>query len=205
VQTLTKCEKRVLDYIRSHVNSRDNEAPSYKEIAHGLGLKTASNIHAHIEKLVIKGYLKKKRHSGRSIEITVHSPGWSACIELPLAGRIAAGKPIHAIEDTETVAIPADMVGKLETYALRVQGDSMIQDHVLDGDYVIVEKRSWATDGEMVVALLRSEEATLKRFRRDKGGRIRLEPANPAFAPLVCEERDLTIQGVVIGILRKYR
>lgn len=205
MQTLTRSEKRVLDYIRSHVKSHGNEAPSYDEIARGLGLKTVSNIHAHVEKLVRKGYLKKKRHSGRSIEVTEHSTEWHGHVDLPLVGRIAAGKPVHAIEVRETIAIPADMVGKHETYALRVQGDSMVQDHVLDGDYVIVEKRSWATDGEMVVALIRNEEATLKRFRRDTGGRIRLEPANPAYAPLVCEEQDVTIQGVVIGILRKYR
>ena len=204
MQTLTRSEKRVLDYILEHVKLRGNEAPTYEEIARGLGLKTVSNIHAHVEKLVRKGYLKKKRHSGRSIQVAEPMAEWSSCVDLPLAGRIAAGKPIHAIEDRQTIAIPGDMLGKSETYVLRVQGDSMLQDHVLDGDYVIVERRSWAGNGEMVVALIRNEEATLKRFRRE-GDRIRLEPANPAYQAIVLDEQDVIIQGIVIGILRKYR
>lgn len=204
MQTLTRSEKRVLDYIREHVKRHENEAPSYEEIARGLGLKTVSNIHAHVEKLVSKEYLKKKRHSGRSIQVTERVAAGSSCVDLPLAGQIAAGKPIHAIEDRQTIAIPGNMLGKSETYVLRVQGDSMLQDHVLDGDYVIVEKRAWAGNGEMVVALIRNEDATLKRFRYDNG-RIRLEPANPAYEAMVYDEKDVTVQGVVIGILRKYR
>ncbi len=124
-------------------------------------------------------------------------------MELPLAGRIAAGLPLEAIQDYETIAIPSDMIGKDVTYVLQVKGDSMEGDHVLDGDYVIVEKRPTAKDGDMVVALVRNTEATLKRYHREPG-KIRLEPANPAYPVMVFNEEEVTIQGVVVGILRKY-
>lgn len=204
MQTITKSEKRVLDYIRRHLAAHGNEAPSYHEIARGLGLKTVSNIHTHVEKLVAKGYLKKRWNSGRSVELTEPSRPLGATVELQLAGTIVAGKPIEAVEQVETMTVPADMVGKNETYVLRVQGDSMIEDHVIHGDHVIVEKRNWARDGEMVVALIGNQDATLKRFYRDKD-KIRLQPANPSYPPMIYDEKDVTIQGVVVGILRRYR
>jgi len=201
--TLTRSERRVLEYIRRHLEENHYESPSYEEIARGVGLRSASNIQAHIEKLMAKGYLTKRRNSHRSIELTAPTTISPGSEELPLVGRIAAGKPIEAVLDYETISVPSDMIGRNETYVLRVRGDSMIEDHVLDGDYVIIERKNRARDGEMVVALVNKSEATLKRFYRDQNG-VRLEPANPAYTPMHYAEEDVTVQGVVIGILRKY-
>lgn len=202
MQTLTKKQKLVLDYIRSFIDEQGH-SPSYEEIARGLGLSSPSTIHSHVEKLEQKGYLTKKWNANRSIDLSGQVRDSHSPVELPLAGRIAAGLPLEAIQDRETIAVPPDMIGKHDTYVLTVKGDSMEGDHVLDGDYVIVEKRPSVRDGDMVVALINNSEATLKRYRRERG-KIRLEPANPAYLVLVYDERDVTIQGVVVGILRKY-
>jgi len=192
----------VLDYIRLFL-AEHGHAPSYEEIARGLNLSSPSTIHAHVENLRSKGYLTKRWNANRSIDLSGPLDVHSKAEDLPLVGRIAAGLPIEAIEDLETIAVPAHLVGRQDTYVLLVKGDSMRDDHVLDGDYVIVEKRETASDGEMVVALIRNSEATLKRFRR-VGERIRLEPANPAYEPMMFDESEVTIQGAVVGLLRKY-
>lgn len=203
MKSLTKKQKLVLDYIRSFMED-SGHAPSYEEIARGLGLSSPSNIHVHIENLKNKGYLTKKWNANRSIDLSEPIPKSALLEQVPLSGRIAAGRPIEAIEDNETIAIPSAMMGRGHTYVLQVKGDSMIEDHIMDGDYVIVEKRDQAVNGEMVVALIRDGEATLKRFRRS-GNRIMLEPANPSYQAMALDEKDVTVQGVVVGILRKYR
>jgi repressor LexA len=192
----------VLDYVRRFL-AEHGHAPSYEEIAHGLGLSSASTIHAHVENLKLKGYLTKRWNANRSIDLSESLSVESAIAELPLVGRIAAGLPIEAIEDRDKIDVPAHLVGKHDAYVLHVKGDSMSDDHVLDGDYVIVEKRETASDGEMVVALIHNSEATLKRFRR-VGNRIKLEPANPAYDAMVFDSSEVIIQGVVVGLLRKY-
>jgi repressor LexA len=202
MRTLTKKQKLVLDHIKEFVKEHGH-APSYEEIARGLGLSAVSTIHVHVENLKLKGYLTKKWNANRSIDLPATDEQLAGAVEVPLAGRIAAGLPIEAVEDRETIAIPADLMGRNQTYVLRVNGDSMRDDHVLDGDYVIVDKRDTASDGDMVVALIRGSEATLKRLYRDRN-RIRLEPANPAFPTQVYDESDVAVQGVVVGILRKY-
>jgi repressor LexA len=202
VRTLTKKQRQVYDFIKRFIEE-NRYAPSYEEIAHGLGLSSVSTVHAHIENLAQKGYLRKKWNANRSIDLPEGPPSLSSPVELPLEGRIAAGEPIEAIEDIETIAVPADLIGRNETYVLQVKGDSMVDDHVLDGDFVIVEKRSVPTDGEMVVALINEGEVTLKKFHRDRN-KIRLEPANPAYKTMIFDENEVRIQGVVIGILRKY-
>jgi repressor LexA len=124
--------------------------------------------------------------------------------EIPLLGKIAAGRPIEAIREGESISIPPNMLGRGRTYILQVAGDSMVDEGIRDGDYVIVEERKEATNGETVVALLGGDEVTLKKYFR-AGKKIRLEPANPRMEPIVVDEGDLAIQGVVIGLLRKYR
>jgi repressor LexA len=124
---------------------------------------------------------------------------------LPLLGRVAAGLPIEAIEDRDEIGVPADMVGRARCFVLQVTGDSMIGEHIQDGDFVIVEERSVARDGERVIALLDNQEATLKTFRREPDGTVRLDPANPRFEPVRVRDGELRIQGVVIGVMRKYR
>lgn len=203
MRSLTKKQKQVLDYIRNFVEEHEY-VPSYSEIADGLGLSSPSTIHAHVENLKLKGYLTKKWNANRSLDLSATSENESGTAELPLMGHIAAGLPIEAILGNDRITVPADMLGRNETYALRVKGDSMNDDHVLDDDVVIVEKRSSAADGEMVVALIKGSETTLKRYYRDEG-RIRLEPANPLHQAQIYDEADVVIQGVAIGILRKFR
>ncbi|AFM26419.1 transcriptional repressor LexA [Desulfomonile tiedjei] len=201
MQTLTKKQKMVLDYIRKFIEEFGH-APSYEEVARGIGRSSPSTIHAHIENLKAKGYLTKKWNANRSIDLTSEEQV-AQVVELPLEGRIAAGIPLEAVRDTETISLPSDMLGRHSAFVLQVKGDSMQDDHVLDGDYVIVEKRPTVRNGDMVVALVRNSEATLKRFRRD-GSKIRLEPANPAYPVMIYDEEEISIQGVVVGILRKY-
>lgn len=126
-------------------------------------------------------------------------------VRLPLAGRVAAGRPIEAVLDRETIAVPAPMVGRGRSYVLQVAGSSMIGEHIQDGDYVIVEERSEARDGEKVIAVLADGEATLKTFRRHADGSVLLEPANPAFETLRVRDGEFHVRGVVIGVMRKYR
>lgn len=202
MRTLTKKQKEVLVYIEEFI-AEHGHAPSYGEIAQGLGLSSPSTVCVHVERLQEKGYLTKKARSSRSIGFPEGPRELPQVVELPLAGRIAAGLPIEAVRDTETIGIPSHMLGQKETYVLQVKGDSMMDDHVVDGDYVIVEVRQTAREGEMVVALVHDDQVTLKRFRRHQG-KIRLEPANPAYEAQVYDEADVRIQGVVIGILRKY-
>jgi len=203
MKSLTKKQRQVLDYISSFMENLGH-APSYEEIAQGLGLSSPSTIHVHVENLRLKGYLTKKWNANRSIDLAETRQEAALSEEVPLAGRIAAGLPIEALQDVETIALPSSMLSRHPTYVLQVKGDSMIGDHVLDGDYVIVEKRQAALDGEMVVAILRGSEATLKRYHRRRN-KIHLQPANPAYEPIILDEKDVSIQGVVVGILRKYR
>lgn len=204
MRTLTKAQKRVLDCIRRLLEETDGLSPSYEEIAACAGISTPSTVCVHVKNLEKKGFLTTKFKSGRSIEIFEdNSRNAAYTVEIPLVGRIPAGRPFEAIPVHESISVPADMVGKNETYVLKVEGESMIDDHVMDGDLVIVEKRTSPRDGETVVALIRNTDVTLKRFRRE-GRKIRLEPANPTYKPLVVDEEDVEIQGVVIGLLRKY-
>jgi repressor LexA len=202
-QYLTKKQKQVLDYIKEFVQEHDY-APSYEEIAQGVGLASPSNIYVHVVNLIVKGYLTKRWNTNRSLELHQGSVSPPAVVEAPVLGYIAAGLPIEAVEFTESIGLPADMIGKNETYILRVKGDSMIEDHVMDGDYLIVEKRDWADDGEMVVALIGKSDATLKRLRHARG-KVVLEPSNPRYKSMVFNADEVTVQGVVVGILRKYR
>lgn len=202
-KSLTKKQKQVYESFR-RLTDRYGYTPSYEEVAAELGLSSVSNIQAHVENLVAKGFLVKKRNANRSIDFPDRASEAHSAVEIPLAGIIAAGSPIEAVTDSESMVVPADMLGKGTTFALKVSGDSMIDDHVLDGDFIIVEARESARAGEMVVALIRGSEATLKRFYRE-GSNIRLEPANPRLSAQIYDESDVAVQGVVVGIIRKYR
>lgn len=204
MRTLTKAQKRVLDCIRRLLEETDGQSPSYEEIAACAGIATPSTVCVHVKNLEKKGFLKTKFKSGRSIEIVGDERQYpESSVEIPLVGRIPAGKPFEAVSVHESIAVPSSMVGRKETYVLKVEGESMIDDHVMDGDLVIVEKRTSPRDGETVVALIHGTDVTLKRFRR-QGRKIRLEPANPTYKPIVLDEEDVEIQGVVVGLLRKY-
>lgn len=199
---LSKRQKEVYDFIHKFLG-KHGYAPSLEEIASHFGLSAVSTAHHHVGELVKKGLLNKRWNANRSLEVVGHTT--SLALAVPLAGVIAAGKPIEAIEQEETIELPPSLIGRKDTYVLRVQGDSMIEEHIRDGDYVVVEKRDSANYGETVVALINGTEATLKKFYREKGGMIRLQPANPNMPPIYCREEECVIQGVVIAILRKFR
>lgn len=199
---LTKRQTEILDYIVGYV--RDNGyAPSYREVGQHFGIASTATVHEHVKNLEAKGYLRNVGESARSLEVDPAVARMAQAVELPLAGLITAGEPIEAIEGDETVDVPSSLAGDpAGSYVLRVKGDSMVDDGILSGDYVVVEKRSTARDGEIVVALLDNMYATLKRFYREKG-RVRLQPANPTMRPIYV--KDVLIQGIVRGLIRDFK
>ena len=198
---LTPKQLRILTLIRDYQN-KHGYSPTMRELADVLGV-TKVTVFEHVGGLQKKGLLRRLKHRARSLELTsrVEFPD-NAHSSLPLVGHIAAGAPIEAIENQETIGLDALFNSPEGVFALKVRGDSMIDEQIRDGDLVVVERRETARNGETVVALLDSGEATLKKFYREKG-RIRLQPANPDFPPLYVD--DLCIQGVVVGVLRSYR
>jgi repressor LexA len=200
---LTKRQRQVLDSVSSFIQ-RHGYSPSFQEMAEMLGLSSVATVHKHITNLERKGLIRKDWNRRRSVEV-VDREARVAAVEVPLMGRVAAGRPIEAIPDARPVAVPEDMVGHGATFVLRVEGDSMIEEQIRDGDLVILDARETAENGEVVVALLEDGSATLKKFYREPDGRIRLQPANPSMAPLYVEETALRIQGVVMGLLRNFR
>jgi repressor LexA len=205
---LTKRQKQVLDFIATFVDE-NGYCPSFEEIARGLQLASLATVHKHISVLETKSYLKRGFNQSRSLELT---PKYlqeqrrprPVTMEIPLLGRIAAGAPIEAVEQREALNF-ADFAGDGNTYALEVRGDSMIDDHICDGDMILLERVSQARDGEIVVALVKGTETTLKRFYREPGDMVRLQPANSLLKPIFVPTRDLQIQGRLLAVLRKYK
>lgn len=198
---LTKRQRQILDFITEF--TRDNGyAPSLREIGRHFNLASPATIHAHVQTLEKKQMLKTSFNQARSIEIIPTAVNWTASLELPLVGLITAGEPIEAVEEQDTIAVPADFVtDSANSYVLKVKGESMIEDGILDGDYVIVERNPSPQNGDVVVALLNNAYATLKKFYREQA-RIRLQPANSSMEPIYAA--DPLIQGVVRGVIRKF-
>ncbi len=206
--TLTKRQKEVLDFLVSFVN-KQGYSPSFEEIAKALRLTSLATVHKHIGTLERKGFIRRGYNQSRSIEVTQlpksvreqvierHS------VELPLLGRIAAGRPLEAVEEHETFSLGEFARGG-NSFVLQVKGNSMVEDHILNGDFVVVEQTQVANAGEIVVALVGGDDATLKRFYREPGGKIRLQPANSEMEAIIVPASDVKIQGRVIGVLRKY-
>jgi len=199
---LTRRQKEILDYLTRHIE-RKGYAPTIEEIGEHFGLNSLATVHKHLTNLQEKGLIKRAWNRSRALELVPTQVAVRA-VELPLLGRVAAGAPIEAVESSETIYVPEDMVGRKDTYVLQVKGDSMIEEQIRDGDYVIVENRKPARDGEMVIALLGGENVTLKKLYREGGGRVRLQPANSRMKPLLVDQDDVVVQGVVIGVLRRY-
>ena len=196
-------ERDLLQFISQYMQ-KNGYAPTLAEICDGLGLRSPATVHEHIANLIDKGVLKKEEGARRGLEIVDQRVmGWvQTAVEIPLAGRIAAGSPIEAINDhTAAVTVPPDMVGKKKCFALQVRGDSMKDAAILDGDFVICEETSDASNGDIVVALLSNNFATLKRFFKE-ADHVRLEPANSSMHPIITNE--VTIQGKVVGVIRNY-
>jgi repressor LexA len=205
---LTKRQKEVLDFLVAF-ETKHGYAPSFEEIGKGLKLTSLATVHKHISTLEKKGFIRRGYNQSRSIEIVQLPKSVKEQVierriqELPLVGRIAAGKPLEAVEERETISL-GDFARGGNSFVLQVKGSSMIEDHILNGDFVVIEPTQVANPGEIVVALVGNDEATLKRFYRDPGGKIRLQPANSEMAPLIVPAADVKIQGRVVGVLRKY-
>ncbi len=198
--TLSKRQSEILKFIKGFVQEEDY-SPSYREIAEGMGISSPATIHQHIQTLKTKGYLDLDPSSPRSLQLTDRVMKFSKSIELPLLGLITAGLPIEAIEEKETIAVPADFVPDENSYVLRVKGESMIDEGIWDGDYVVVQYNPSPKNGDVVVALLDNAYVTLKKFFREPT-RIRLQPANATMQPIYV--KDVIIRGVVRAIIRKF-
>lgn len=200
---LTKRQKEILDYIGAFIEDQ-GYAPSFEEIAEAFGYASLATVHEHLSNLERKGYIRKSYNESRSLELVSQHVSAPA-IELPLLGSVAAGLPIEAIDSHETLAVPPDMVRRRkDNYVLRVEGNSMIEEQIRDGDYIVVQSQENAEDGQMVVALVGGDAATVKKLYREPGNRIRLQPANSTMAPIVVSAGEVRIQGVVVGVIRKY-
>jgi repressor LexA len=201
---LTKRQKEILDHVDEYIQAH-GYAPSFEEIARAFGYSSLATVHEHLSNLERKGYIRKTYNESRSIEM-IPRDGAVSGLELPLLGAVAAGLPIEAIPGREVLSVPPDMVkpGR-DSFVLRVEGNSMIDEQIRDGDYIVVTSQPTASDGDMVVALVGGDSATVKKLYREPGGRIRLQPANTAMAPMVVDAADVMVQGVVVGLIRKFR
>jgi repressor LexA len=203
---ITRRQRQVYDFIAGFVQTK-GYSPSFEEIGAGLGLSSLATVHKHISNLEKKGLLRRDYNRSRSIDVLPPRGRMKQAMapppmSLPLLGRIAAGVPIEALQNPETISL-ADFTGSKDVFVLQVRGDSMQDEAILDGDYVLVEKTANARNGEIVVALVEGTETTLKRFYKD-GDQVRLQPSNAAMKPILVHARAVQIQGRVIGVLRKY-
>ena len=205
---LTRRQKEVLDFIASY-QVENGYSPSYEEIARGLKLASIATVHKHISALDKKNYLQRSHNQSRSIDV---APRYlqeqrrnrlEVSLEVPVLGSIAAGQPVETYESRETVSF-GDFVGQKDTYALRVRGNSMIEDHICEGDLILVENTMEAREGDIVVALVGGAETTLKRYYREPGNIIRLQPANSTMSPIRVPGQEVQIQGRLLAVLRKY-
>jgi len=195
---LTRRQREILDFIESF-SAENGYSPSLREIAAHLGVSAVSTVHEHIEHLVEKGALRKSWNRARSVELA----GVSAPASIPLAGRVAAGRPIEAVEVPGSISVPPEMLGRRETFALQVEGDSMVGDGIFDGDRIIVERRIRVENGALAVVVIDGEEATVKRFYQD-GDTVTLRPSNPEMSDISVEAERVDIRGAVVGLLRYY-
>jgi len=201
LEPLTKRQKEIFEFIQKFID-KNGYAPSFREIAYYFEFSSTGTVAEYISILEEKGYLTREAISARSLQLTPSFASSFDIFEIPLEGVIDAGKPIEAIRTGDTIDIPRDMMGK-KTFALKVRGESMVDDGILDGDYVIIEQTANARNGEIIVALIDNEKATLKRFYNEKGS-IRLQPANKSMKPMHFAKNRVIIQGKVRGVLRKY-
>ncbi|HSC58960.1 MAG TPA: transcriptional repressor LexA [Gemmatimonadales bacterium] len=200
---LTKRQSEILEFVRGYITEQ-GYAPSFEEIAGRFEFQSLATVHEHLSNLERKGYIRRAHNESRAIEV-LPPRGQAIATEIPLLGTVAAGLPIESLAHDETVAVPDDLLPRRgPNYALRVRGQSMIDEHICDGDVVVVHGREAAENGEMVIALVNGAEATVKKYYREPGGWVRLQPANATMSPMRFQERDVVIQGVVVGVLRKY-
>jgi repressor LexA len=201
VLPLTKRQREILDYLNEFIQQH-GYAPSLEEIGRRFNLSSLATVHKHLTNLQEKGFIRRAWNRSRSVELVPTRAGGRS-LELPLLGFVAAGSPIEAIASNETIAVPDVLAGKRDSYVLRVKGNSMIDEQICDGDFVIVEDRKSVDNGEMVIALVGGQDATLKKFYRENG-KVRLQPANPTMQPIMVDPDQVQVQGVVVGVMRRY-
>ncbi len=201
MQPLTKRQREILDYLNDFIQQH-GYAPSLEEIGRRFHLSSLATVHKHLTNLQEKGFIRRAWNRSRSVEV-IPAKVASRAVELPLLGYVAAGIPIEAVASEDTIAVPELLAGKRDSYVLRVKGNSMIDEQICDGDFVVVEDRRTALDGETVVALVGGSDVTLKKLYREKD-RVRLQPANPTMAPIYVAADQVQVQGVVVGVMRKY-
>ncbi len=200
---LTPRQAEILEYITQYSDIQ-GYAPTLQEIGEKFGLSSVATVHKHIGHLVEKGFLKReRRNASRDLAVVDTQPDPRGVVRVPLLGTVAAGLPIEALAEHEEIVLPEEWLGRGRTYALRVRGDSMIDEQIRNGDTVVVETREMARNGETVIALVDGDSVTVKQYHRD-GPSIRLVPANPNFPVLTLPEERVQIQGVVIGVLRRF-
>jgi repressor LexA len=200
---LTPRQAEILTYITEY-SEIQGYAPTLQEIGERFGLSSVATVHKHVSHLVDKGYLRhERRNASRDLEVVDQGGGQRGMTRIPLLGTVAAGLPIEALEDQEEINLPEEWLGKGRTFALRVRGDSMIDEQIRDGDTVVVEARETARNGETIIALIDGDSVTVKQYYRE-GAQVRLQPANPAVPVLKFPEDRVRIQGVVIGVLRRF-
>ncbi len=198
---VTRRQKEVLDFISGFVE-RNGYSPSFEEIARGLDLKSLATVHKHVTNLQNKGALQRGHNRSRSIDVLPQRSRVRSSDRLPLMGRIVAGLPVEAVQTSESISL-SDIVGNRDVFALEVRGDSMRDEHIVDGDYVLVERTRTARDGEIIVALVKGSETTLKRFYVE-GSVVRLQPSNAEMQPIYVPAQQVEVQGRVLGVVRRY-
>jgi len=206
---LTRRQKEVLDFIAAFVDE-NGYSPSYDEIAHALNLASLATVHKHITALEQKNYLRRGVNQSRSLDIAPRylqeqrRQRQKLSLEVPLLGKIAAGVPVEAMEDRTKLSF-SDFLGNSDTFALQVRGESMIDDHICDGDMVLIERNQDFRDGDIVVALVKGVETSLKRIYREPRNMVRLQPANSEMKPMYYQASEVEIQGRLLAVLRKFR
>ena len=198
--TLTRRQQQIYEYLVDNAGHFDHP-PTHDELCQALGLSSRGSLHKHIQALVRAGLVEPMDGSHRGIRLVEQPPVAGG---IPLLGRIAAGRPIEAVTQPETMQVPEELLGRGICYVLQVSGDSMLEVGILDGDYVVIEQRDSARNGEIVVALVNNEEATLKRIEQQPG-RVILHPANAAMEPMTYSPDAVQIQGILRGLMRRYR
>ncbi|MDZ4802815.1 MAG: transcriptional repressor LexA [Bryobacteraceae bacterium] len=207
---LTPRQKELLDFLAGFIET-NGYSPSYEEIATGLDLASLATVHKHISALEKKSYILRGHNQSRSVEVAPRylqdyrraRNGNAAPVEIPLLGRIAAGSPVEAFQTSESLNF-SDFSGNGENYALEVRGNSMIEDHICSGDFVLVQRCASVRDGEIAVALVDGTDATLKRFYSEPNGKVRLQPANSEMQPIIVDRAAVEVQGRVLAVLRKF-
>jgi repressor LexA len=200
---LTRRQKQILTYLQRFI-AKHGYAPSFEEIAERFTFRSLATVHEHLTNLERKGYIQRAPNESRSIEL-VPVEGQTGATELPLLGMVAAGQPIEAVATPDAIAVPNELLPRRGScFVLKVTGDSMIDEHIASGDYIVVQGRDTADNGQMVVALVDGSAATVKRLYREPGGWIRLQPANDAVPPIRVHEDNVIVQGIVVGVIRKY-